>query len=118
MRHTLVSLIALSVLSAGGSLQVAHAQVTPVLPDMTKTTTTEYVPTADVQRDAKKPQGITYDFTLAANLNAASNRSVVGQVNGNTILFGASALAAVAYLKDRHEWLNTGSIAETWSRTP
>ncbi|MDB4973339.1 MAG: hypothetical protein JWN48_1680 [Myxococcaceae bacterium] len=116
MRHTLVPLtmVILAVLTA----QAAEAQTAPVLPDAKKDLATAYVPAADVQRTAKKPQGITYDFTLAANLNVASNRAVVGQLNGNSVLFGASALASVSYLRERHEWLNTASLAETWSKTP
>ncbi|MDB4987485.1 MAG: hypothetical protein JWN04_2663, partial [Myxococcaceae bacterium] len=117
MRRTLARLIALSALGVAVSPQLVRGQPALALPDVKKDVT-QYVPSADVQRDAKRPQGITYDFTLAANLNVASNRDVVGQLNGNSILFGASALAAVSYLRDRHEWLNTGAVSETWSKTP
>jgi len=110
--------VACALLGAIGSASVALAQATPTLPDYKKDTTTAYVPSTDVSRLAKKPQGLTYDFTLAANLNVASNRSVVGQLNGNSVLFGASALANLVWLRERHEWLNTGSLAETWSKTP
>ncbi len=79
---------------------------------------TNYIPSKTLERIADKPQGWSYGFTLAANLNAASNRDVVGQVNGNSFLFGASALAGGSFLRGPHEWLNTGTLNEAWSRTP
>lgn len=77
-----------------------------------------YVPSGVVEKTTDKPQGWSYAFTLAANLNVASNHDVVGQVEGNSFLFGASALLGADYLRGRHELLNTASLVEAWSRTP
>ena len=88
------------------------------LPPAKGVATTAYVPVDDVKRSADKPQGFSYGVTVAANLNVASNNDVVGLVNGNSLLFGASGLTKLSYLRGPHEWLNTGSLAETVSRTP
>jgi hypothetical protein len=119
MRQTLAPFTLIALTGLGASLAcTAEAQTAPALPDTTLApAVSTYVPTA-MERAAKKPQGLTYGVTLAANLNVASNRDVVGQINGNTVLFGASALGNLSYLLDRHEWLNNGSLAETFSRTP
>ncbi|MET0343006.1 MAG: hypothetical protein ABW252_18510 [Polyangiales bacterium] len=77
-----------------------------------------YVSSDSLKQVSDKPDGWSYAFTLAANLNVASNRDVVGQVDGNAVLVGGSAIAGVTYLRGRHQWLNTGSINEAWSRTP
>ena len=118
MRQTL---FARTLIALAGSALIAstvEAQTAPGLPDTTLApTVSTYVPTA-MERAAKKPQGLSYGVTLAANLNVASNRDVVGQINGNTVLFGASFLGNLSYLRDKHEWLNNGSLAETFSRTP
>jgi hypothetical protein len=78
---------------------------------------TVYVPDK-FERAGDRPQGWSYALTLAANLNVASNRDVVGQIEGNSFLFGASALAGATYERNRHELINTLSINEAWSRTP
>jgi hypothetical protein len=100
-------------------VSAAVAQMPPAkLPPAKGVATSTYVPVDEVKRTGDKPQGFTYGVTVAANLNVASNNDVVGQVNGNSLLFGASGLTKLSYLRDRHEWLNTGSLAETFSRTP
>ncbi|MET0287774.1 MAG: hypothetical protein ABW352_25015 [Polyangiales bacterium] len=118
MRKTLAIL---SLAGAGAFASQAHAQSTTTAPApiaTAKPSTTSYVTGDTPLRDIKKPQGLSYGITLSANVNVASNKSVVGQIEGNSVLFGASALGSINYLRDRHEWLNTGSLAETWSRTP
>jgi len=100
------------------ALGVAEAQTPPTLPPAKPVLDSKFVPSDEVKRTADKPEGFAYGVTLAANLNVASNNDVVGQVNGNGILFGASALTRLSYLKGPHEWLNTGALNETFSRTP
>jgi hypothetical protein len=100
------------------ALGVAEAQTAPALPPAKPVIASNFVPADEVKRTADKPQGFAYGVTLAANLNVASNNDVVGQVNGNALLFGASVLTRLSYLKGAHEWLNTGSLNETFSRTP
>lgn len=99
-------------------LSIASAQTTVALPPVKGVASKDYVTVEDIKRTTERPQGFAYGVTLAANLNVASNNDVVGQVNGNSLLFGASALTKLSYLRDRHEWLNTGSLNETFSRTP
>jgi hypothetical protein len=98
-------------LSAMLGVSAAEAQA-PAAP------TTSYVSTGKVSRLADKPQGWSYNLKLAANINVAGNSNVVGQVNGRSLLLGASVLSTIGYLQGPHEWLNTGSLTETWSKTP
>lgn len=116
MRHTYLVIALAGALS---SAQSARAQpAAPSIPTAGGATPTEYVPKTALVRADKKPQGWSYAVTLAANLNVASNRDVVGQVSGNSFLFGASVLSGASYLRGPHEWLNTGTLNEAWSRTP
>ncbi len=119
MRKTLAIL---SLACSGAIVSQAAAQsAAPAAPApiaTAKPNTTSYVTGDTPIRDIKKPEGVSYGVTLAANLNVAANKSVVGQIEGNSVLFGASALGNVSYLRGPHEWMNTASLAETWSRTP
>jgi hypothetical protein len=89
----------------------AHAQTKP--PDKPV-----YLTADPIEQVEDRPQGWSHAITLAANLNVASNRDVVGQVEGNSFLFGASVLAGASYARGRHELLNSGALTEAWSRTP
>jgi hypothetical protein len=102
---------AAAVLSALLGVSAADAQAPA-------SSTTSYVSNAKVARLADKPQGWSYNLKLAANINVAGNSNVVGQVNGRSLLLGASVLSTIGYLQGPHEWLNTGSLTETWSKTP
>ena len=102
-----------AVLGTGGA-SVAEAQATSTLAGDKPV----YVSADSLKPVSDKPEGWSYAFTLAANLNVASNRDVVGQVDGNAVLVGGSALAGATYVRDRHQWINTGSLNEAWSRTP
>ncbi|HEX5661820.1 MAG TPA: hypothetical protein VFX59_31730 [Polyangiales bacterium] len=113
MRKTLAILTLAGAFTSQAAAQSAPAPISTVKP-----AATSYVTGDTPIKDIKKPQGIAYGITVAANLNVASNKSVVGQIEGNSVLFGASALGNINYLRDRHEWLNNLSLAETWSRTP
>lgn len=77
-----------------------------------------YVPADPMEHASDRPQGWSYDLKLAANMNVASNRDVVGQLNGNSLLFGASALTSAGYIRGKHQLLNNLSLSEAWSRTP
>ena len=77
-----------------------------------------YLTPDSVQRVGDRPEGWSYALTIAAHFNVASNRDVVGQVDGNSVLVGGSGLAGATYLRGRHQLLNTGSLTEAWSRTP
>lgn len=86
--------------------------------DANSAVVTNYVVPGQVKRLADRPQGWSYNLTLAANLNVTSNQDVVGQLQGNSVLMGGSVLTGIGYVKDKHEWLNTGSLTEAWSKTP
>lgn len=68
--------------------------------------------------DAQRPQGWEASGTLGGTFNLAHNRFVVGQVEGLSMLLGVSALGTTSYRKDKHEWRNNLSVAETWAKTP
>jgi hypothetical protein len=118
MRKTLaiLYLAGAGALASRAAAQSAPAAPTPI--STAKPNSTSYVTSDTPIKDIKKPTGLSYGVTIAANVNVASNKSVVGQIEGNTVLFGASALTNLSYLRGPHEWLNTASAAETWSRTP
>jgi hypothetical protein len=90
----------------------ASAQATPSEPPV------DYVAPGQVTRLADRPQGWSYALTLAANLSATSNRDVVGQLEGSSVLLGGSIISGVSYVQGPHEWVNSGSLFEAWSRTP
>lgn len=77
-----------------------------------------YLTSSDVTRSTGKPVGWAYAVTLAANMNLTSNHDVVGQLDGNSVLFGGSMLTGLNYLRGPHELLNSLTVAEAWSRTP
>lgn len=77
-----------------------------------------YVPADPLERASDRPDGWSYNLKLAANMNVASNRDVVGQLNGNSLLFGASAITSAGYIRGKHQLLNNLSLSEAWSRTP
>jgi hypothetical protein len=71
-----------------------------------------------ISRLADKPQGWSFNLKLGANLSLASNKDVVGQLDGNTVLVGINLLTGIGYLHGKHEWLNTIALSEAWSNTP
>jgi hypothetical protein len=116
-QHHTAILGAVAALSLAIPLSTLHAQAPAKVPELKPET--EFVasrPTPKVE--ALRGEGWAYALTLAANLNVASNREVVGQVNGNSLLFGASVLSGISYRRAKHEWVNTGTLNEAWSRTP
>ncbi|MFO0728783.1 MAG: hypothetical protein U1E65_33705 [Myxococcota bacterium] len=67
--------------------------------------------------DAKK-QGWDFTLTLSANLAIAQSSNVVGQPEGVSYLIGLGATGGLEYLDGPHEWKNTLSIIESFSKTP
>jgi hypothetical protein len=99
---------------------LVHAQAAPppaptLTVDSPKGT---FVTNEKISKLADKPQGWSYNLKLGANFNLASNKDVVGQIDGESILFGASVLTGIGYLHGDHEWLNTGALTEAFSKTP
>jgi hypothetical protein len=77
-----------------------------------------FVTNDKITKLADKPQGWSYNLKLGANFNLASNKDVVGQIDGESFMFGANILTGVGYLHGAHEWLNTASLVEAFSKTP
>ena len=61
-----------------------------------------------------------FKFSLSTNASAAlaSNKDVVGEVDGFSTLFGLGVNAGMSYLNGNHIWTNSFSISESWARTP
>ena len=82
-------------------------------------TNLQYVPGAEVK---DLPQGLQDGWhptlTLGANLNLASNSSVVGQPDGFSLLIGLSVLGDLLFIAGNHDWKNTLKLTETWTKTP
>lgn len=78
-----------------------------------------YVPEEEIHKaEEGKKQGLDGTFGLAANVNLASNRRVVGQVDGFSFLFGVSLIGGLDYVEGPHEVRNTLTLNESWARTP
>lgn len=86
----------------------AHAQTT----DMT-----QYV-TEDVVKAPAKESDLKFTLTTNASAAFASNKDVVGEVDGFSTLFGMGVSAGLQYMNGPHSWTNTFTISESWARTP
>ncbi len=79
----------------------------------------EYVPEGEIkQMENEKRQGLDGTLQVSANVNFVSNKSVVGQTDGLSMLFGIGLLSGLDYIHQRHEWRNTFQLNEAWSKTP
>lgn len=114
-----IAIAALFALSTSATAAFAQAPAAPVVAtDANSATVTNYVVPGQVKRASDKAQGWSYNLTIAANLNVTANQDVVGQLEGNSVLMGGSVLTGIGYVKDKHEWLNTGSVIQAYSKTP
>jgi hypothetical protein len=97
-------------------LSVGTARAQDAAEDVTNL---QYVPGEEVK---DLPQGLQDGWhptlTLGANLNLASNSSVVGQPDGFSLLVGVSVLGDLLFIAGDHDWKNTLKLTETWTRTP
>jgi hypothetical protein len=57
-------------------------------------------------------------LVLGASISLSSSRSVVGQLDGETISLTGQITAGLDYIKGMHEWRNTLKLAETSAKTP
>lgn len=108
-KFALSSCIGLGMLST--AIVPAFAQETG---DMTQFVTEDVI-NAPAEEDDSKLR-----FTLSTNASAAlaSNKDVVGEVDGFSTLFGLGISAGLEYMVGAHAWTNTLSISESWARTP
>jgi hypothetical protein len=82
---------------------------------------TTYVPekAADTAKKSEVArQGWDGMLRGAASVSIAQNSSVVGQVDGFSMLVGFNVTGGLDYLYDAHELRNTFSITENFARTP
>ncbi|MDX9720380.1 MAG: hypothetical protein RBU37_06520 [Myxococcota bacterium] len=99
-------LILLSVFAWGG---VAVAQ------DGASTT---YVPEGEIEQLSDEGVGLTGSLVVGGSFNIAQNSSVVGQVDGYSLLLGANVTGSLDYIHLAHEWRNIARINQGWARTP
>lgn len=57
-------------------------------------------------------------LSLGANLNVTSNQNVVGQTDGESALAGLNSAGYATYTNKPHELRMTGSLVESFARTP
>jgi hypothetical protein len=83
-------------------------------------TDTQYVPEGDVTKDAPtgREDGWHPSLSLGANFNLASNSNVVGQVDGFSLLIGASIIGQLQFISGKHDFRNVVALNETWAKTP
>ena len=91
-------------------------------PALATADTTTYVPEDEIkQNEAEASLGegrLDGTFGLSASFSLASNRNVVGQTDGFSMLFGVGVVGGLDYLKGKYEMRNTLKINEAFSRTP
>ena len=96
-------------------LSVALAAL--LLPVTTAAQELEYVP--ELTDTEVGGAGVwTVTGTVNASANVASNRRVVGQIEGTGVTLGLALAGDVSYVGGPHEWRTSASISETFSRTP
>lgn len=79
----------------------------------------EYVPEGEIKAvEDEKRQGWDGALQASATVNLVSNKSVVGQTDGFSMLFGLGLLSGLDYIYQRHEIRNTLNISQAWARTP
>lgn len=68
--------------------------------------------------EATDVEGWAPFLSLNSTISLTSNANVVGQVDGFSTLFGLGVTGGADYVKNRHLWRNSLSIAEGFARTP
>ncbi|HEY0251939.1 MAG TPA: hypothetical protein VGC41_10450 [Kofleriaceae bacterium] len=81
---------------------------------------TQIVPAQDGIKGAedKDVEGWAPFLGLTSTLSLTDNKSVVGQVDGFSTLFGLGVVGGADYVKGPHLWRTNLSIAESFARTP
>lgn len=96
---------------------VTVAMAAPANAQLKKKTDEVYAPDKVA---AAKVRDIGWDgsLVLGASISLSSSRSVVGQVDGETISLTGQLTGGLDYIKGWHEWRNTLKLAETSAKTP
>lgn len=77
----------------------------------------DYIPTESTEVEVLDT-GWYGQLDLSSSVNAASNRDVIGQSNGQSWTIGFAFDGRADYLRGQHEWRNSLYLAETFTRTP
>lgn len=78
-----------------------------------------YVPEDEIKTsDLDDRRELDGALSVNGNVNLVQNDSVVGQVDGLSILFGLGIKGGLDWINGRHELRNTLTIDESWARTP
>ncbi len=78
-----------------------------------------YVPEDKIKEiDIEDRKGVDGLLSVNGNVNLVQNDSVVGQVDGFSLLFGLGIKGGIDWINGRHEFRNTLTIDESWARTP
>lgn len=75
-------------------------------------------PAAAPKKEEKKPEGFEPRLSAGATLSLIDMRSVVGQVDGLTVLLGMKLDGGLDYRRGKHEWRSTLTLGEGLARTP
>lgn len=80
----------------------------------------EYIVEGEELEDAEKarPQGLSWRLNAGGTFTAQDNRSVVGQQDGTSVVFGFKLDGGLDYLSGAHEWRNNLGVAAGVTRTP
>jgi hypothetical protein len=115
---TLPRMLAAALLLALGAAPAA-AQTAPPKPSAKPSKYVEGVSVADKEIDKNKTvEGWDGGLRLGASFSFSSSRNVVGQIDGETLVLGASLNASLTYRRRSHDWRNRLSINQATSRTP
>lgn len=77
---------------------------------------TNYVPSGEIAREGDAG-GWDGTLSLSATFNVVSNRSVVGQAEGESFLGGGALKGGLDYVAGPHEWRNTLLLQQSWAKT-
>jgi hypothetical protein len=70
------------------------------------------------KKEDEEAQGWLPALSVGANVNISSNSNVVGQPDGTSFTLGFNLKGALDYVRDKHEFQNSLTITETFTRTP
>ncbi|MFT7579999.1 MAG: hypothetical protein ACI9MR_001666 [Myxococcota bacterium] len=73
---------------------------------------------AQIKKKTLDKEGWHPKLSFGASVAVASNSNVVGQVDGSSWTLGFSMLGGLDYRQGVHDWINTLSISEVFTRTP
>lgn len=79
---------------------------------------TRYVPDKPVITAPLTEQGWVGDLALGSSVALAQSSNVVGRIDGTSFAIGLKVNGALDWARDVHEWRNSLTLGETFTRTP